>query len=54
MGVFGVVDENENGRKAIEYCQDREMCKCNEFFDHNSIHNYMRVCVSRNALDWKL
>src|SRR5678815_5878337 len=42
-GGFGVAGENENGRKVIDFCEERGMCVSNTFFKHKSIHKYTRA-----------
>src|SRR5678815_4844264 len=42
----GVTDEN--GRKVIDFCEERGMCVSSTFFKHKSIHKYTRVGVGRD------
>src|SRR5678815_2301140 len=52
-GGFGVVGENENGRKVMDFCEERGMCVSNTFFKHKSIHKYTRVGVGRDGIEVK-
>ena len=52
-GGFGVAGENENGRKVIDFCEERGMCVSNTFFKHKSIHKYTRVGVGRDGIEVK-
>src|SRR5678816_1653157 len=46
---FGVSGENENGRKVIDFCEERGMCVSNTFFKHKCT----RVGVGRDGSEVK-
>lgn len=43
-----VAEENESGRRVINFCEERGMCKSETFFDLNGIHKYTRVVVGED------
>ena len=43
IGAFGVSRENDEGRRVMEFCAERELCVVNSYFEHNSLHKYTRV-----------
>ena len=41
--AFGVPGENGNGRRKVEFCEERELCVGSTYFKHRSVHKYTRV-----------
>ena len=37
-GAFGVPGENDRGRRAVEFCAERELSVSNTYFKHRSKH----------------
>ena len=42
-GAFGVPEENDNGRRVVEFCAERELCVGNTYFKHRNLHKYTRA-----------
>ena len=42
-GAFGVPGENDNGKKVVDFCAERELCVGNTYFKHMSLHMYTEV-----------
>ena len=38
--AFGVLGENDNDRRVVELCAERELCVGNTHFKHRSLHKY--------------
>ena len=36
--AFGIPGENDNGRRVVEFCAERELCVANTYFEHRSLH----------------
>ena len=43
IGAFKVAGENDDGRRVIDLCAERELCVGNAYFEHKSLHKYTRV-----------
>ena len=43
IGAFGVPGENDNGRRVVEFCEERGLCVGNTYFKTRSVHKYTRV-----------
>ena len=41
--AFGVHEENDNGRRVVEFIAERGLCVGNTYFKHRSVHKYTRV-----------
>ena len=41
-GAFGVPGENDNGRRVVEFCAERELCVGNTYFKHKSLYKFIR------------
>ena len=41
--ALGVPGENDNGRRVVEFCEERGLCVGNTYFKHRSMHKYTRV-----------
>ena len=41
--AFGVPGENDNGRRAVEFCAQSGLCIGNAYFKHRSLNKYIRV-----------
>ena len=42
-GAFGVPGENDNGRKRVEFCEERRLCMGSTYFKYKSVHKYTKV-----------
>ena len=42
-GGFGVLGENDNGRRVIDFCADRGLYVLNTCFEYKNFHKYTRV-----------
>ena len=42
-GAFGVPGENDNGRRVVEFCAERELRVGNTYFKHKSLYKFIRV-----------
>ena len=36
-GAFGVPGENDNGRRVVEFCEERGLCVGNTYFKHKCV-----------------
>ena len=52
-GDFGVQEENDNGKKVVEFCLERELCVGNTDFEHMSLHKYTRVTRVQDRVELK-
>ena len=41
--AFGVPEENDNGRRVVQFYTERGLCLDNTYFKHRSLHKYIRV-----------
>ena len=46
-GGFGILEENDNGMRVIDFCSERGLCVGNTCFKHKSLHDYTRVTRPR-------
>ena len=53
-GVFGVLGENNKGRKVVEFCAEREPCVGNTYFKHCSLHKYTRMARGQEGVEVKM
>ena len=53
-GAFGVTGENENERKVVEFCAERELCVGNTYFDHKTLHKYTKVARDQDGVEVKI
>ena len=37
-GAFGVLGENENGRRVVQFCDEWGLCVVNTYFEHKNLH----------------
>ena len=42
-GAFGVPRYIDNGRRVVEFCEERGLWVSNTYFKHRSVHKYTRV-----------
>ena len=42
-GAFGVLGENDKGRRVMKFCTENELCMGNTYFKQRSLHQYTRV-----------
>lgn len=52
-GALGVSRENENGKKVIDYCEEKGVCISDIFFNHMSNHKVLKVDVGRDGIEVK-
>ena len=46
MGIadgLGIPEENDNGRRANDFCAERGLSVINTYLEHKSLHRYTRV-----------
>ena len=48
---FRVPGDNENGRRVVEFCVERELCVGNTYFEHKSLHKYTRLTSGKT--EWE-
>ena len=53
-GAFGVSGENDNGRRVVEFCEERGLCVGNTYFKHRGLHKYTRVARDRDGVEIKI
>ena len=39
-GGFGVIEENDNGRRVIDFYAERGLSVSNTYLEYKSLHNY--------------
>ena len=42
-GAFGGSGENDNGRRVVEFWEERRLCVGNTYCKHRNVHKYTRV-----------
>ena len=47
-GAFGVLRENDNGRRVVKLCYVG-----NKYFEHRSLHKYTRVARGQDGVEVK-
>ena len=52
-GAFGVPGENDNGRRVVEFCEERGLCVGNTYFEHRNVHKYTKVARGREGVEIK-
>ena len=45
--------ENENGKRVMEFCAERGLCVGNTYFKHKNLHKYTRVARSQDGVEVK-
>ena len=50
-GGFGVPGENNNGRRVIDFCAERELWVCYTYVEHKSLHKYIRVSRGLDGME---
>ena len=53
IGAFGVSGENDNGRRVVEFCTERELCMGKTYFRHKSLHKYTRLARGQDGVKVK-
>ena len=53
-GAFGVLGENYNCRRVVEYCDEREVYVGNTYFKGWSLHKYTRVVRGQDGANVKI
>ena len=48
--TLGVSRENDNGRRVVEFCSERELCVGNTYFEHKSLHKYTKVSRGQDGV----
>ena len=51
--TFGVPGDNDNERRVVESCAERELCGVNTYFEHKSLHKYTRVARGQDGVEVK-
>ena len=51
--AFGVPEENDNGRKVVQFFAERGLCGGNTYFKHRSLHKYKRVVRGQDGVEIK-
>ena len=51
--AFGVLKENENVRRVVGVCAEREHFVSNTYFKHRSLYKYTRVAMGQDGVDFK-
>ena len=51
--AFGVSGENDNGRRVVEFCEERGLCEGNAHFKYRSLHKYTRVARGQDGVEIK-
>ena len=52
-GAFGVPVDNDNERRVVEFNVERGLCMDKMFFDHRSLHKYIRVARGQDVMEIK-
>ena len=52
-GAFGVLGENDNGRRVVEFYAERGLCVGNTYFKQKSLHKYKRVARDQHGVQVK-
>ena len=52
-GAFGVPREKDNGRRVVEFCEERGVCVGNTYFNYRSVHKYTRVAKGQGDVETK-
>ena len=53
-GAFGVPGENDNGRREVELCSEKELCVGNTYLEHKSLHKYTTVTRGQDGVKVKI
>ena len=52
-GAFGILGENNNGRRVVEFCEEWGLCVGNTYFKHRNLHKYTSVARGRDGVEIK-
>ena len=52
-GAYGVLVENANDGRVVEFCAERRLCGGNTYFEHKSLRNYARVAWGQDGVEVK-
>ena len=50
ISAFGVSGESDNGRRGVEFSEERGLCVSNTYFNHRTVHKYTRVARGREGM----
>ena len=50
-GGFGVLGENDNGRRVISLCAERRLSVSNTYFEHKTLHKYTKVARDQDGVE---
>ena len=53
IGRFGVPRENDNGRRAIDFCSERGLCMGDTYFENKSLYKYTRMTRGQDGAEVK-
>ena len=45
--------ENEKGRRVVEFCAERRLCVGNIYFEHNNLYKYTRMARGKDGVEVK-
>ena len=51
--AFGVPGENDNGRRVVEFCEEKGVYVGNIYFKHRSVYKYTRVAEGEGDVETK-
>ena len=52
-GAFEAAGKNDNGRRVVEFCEEREVYVGNIYFKNRSVHKYTRGAGGRDDVEIK-
>ena len=52
-GDFGIPEENDNGRRMVDFCAEKGLCVGNTYFKHMNLHKYTRVARCQDGVEEK-
>ena len=52
-GVFGVLRENDKGRRVVEFGAERRLCMGTIYFKSKSLHRYTKVAMGQDGVEVK-
>ena len=50
-GAFGIPGENDDGRRVVEFCEEKVLCVGNTYFKHRSLYKNQRVAKDQNGAE---
>ena len=52
-GGFEVPEENDNGRRVIDFCAGRGISASNTYFEHKSLYKYIQAARGQHGVEVK-